>query len=61
MPIYEYTCEACGRSTDRLVRDSRQRDQQACACGQPLRRRVSASNFALKGGGWAKDGYSKGG
>ncbi|HEY6911637.1 MAG TPA: FmdB family zinc ribbon protein, partial [Myxococcales bacterium] len=30
-------------------------------CGGPVRRLISRSSFALRGGGWYADGYSPGG
>jgi len=29
-------------------------------CEEKMRRKISQSSFALKGGGWYKDGYTKG-
>jgi predicted nucleic acid-binding Zn ribbon protein len=28
-------------------------------CGEPCRRQLCKSSFALKGGGWSGDGYAK--
>ncbi|MGI5861218.1 MAG: FmdB family zinc ribbon protein [Myxococcales bacterium] len=57
MPIYEYECKKCGRYevTQRITEDA----LTACkTCGQPVRRLISETSFALKGGGWYKDLYS---
>jgi putative FmdB family regulatory protein len=56
MPIYEYKCPTCGAF------DAQQRITapalQACpTCGARVERLISRTSFALKGGGWAKDGY----
>lgn len=56
MPLYEYRCEACGQSEEKLESMSAP-DTHACpACGKPggMRRQVSVSAFALTGGGWYK-------
>lgn len=60
MPMYEYECAACGKF------EARQRISEeplkACkSCGQPVRRLISTTSFALKGGGWYGDGYASGG
>ena len=61
MPIYEYECGKCGRFEvmQRITEDA----LTVCeSCGQPVRRLISETSFALKGGGWYKDLYSsKGG
>lgn len=71
MPIYEYQCPTCGRTADVLLPVS-DRDNLAkvpvCNHGAPqacdhthMTRKVSAPAFSLQGGGWYKDGYTKGG
>ena len=61
MPIYEYKCPACGCQFDEL-RKVEQRDEPATCpqetCAHEAVKQVSRSSFELKGGGWAKDGYS---
>lgn len=57
MPTYEYECEGCG------VHDVEQRITApaliACdRCGAKVRRLISRSSFALRGGGWYADGYA---
>ena len=61
MPIYEFKCPTCGRRFEELRKYDRREDPAPCpteGCGQEARRMVSAVSFELKGGGWAKDGYS---
>lgn len=73
MPIYEYRpkdpCNgtdgdgshdtSCPCPIDLLRKRSEADDPVECpSCGKGLSRCVAASNFSLKGGGWAKDGYS---
>jgi len=57
MPTYEYECPSCG------TYDVEQRITApaltACEkCGGPVRRLISRSSFALRGGGWYADGYA---
>jgi putative FmdB family regulatory protein len=57
MPMYDCYCKACGHEDERLLK----RDELAgnCLCGEPMfRKDVQLSSFALKGGGWYKDGYA---
>jgi len=61
MPLYEYQCEACG-----LVFEARQKFSDAplteCReCGGAVKKLISQSGFALKGGGWYAQGYGGGG
>ncbi len=58
MPIYEYSCEKCGEEVEYIQRLHDKPFTICPKCGQPtLTKKVSVTNFALKGGGWAKDGY----
>jgi len=61
MPIYEYKCDSCDHQFEKLMRISA--EPPPCeACGETVRKLVSASGFILKGGGWYKDHYGlKGG
>lgn len=53
MPIYEYTCEACGQQTEALQKISEPPLTDCPACGQPaLKKLVSKAGFQLKGTGW---------
>lgn len=55
MPIYEFECK-CGKKLEKLV--SKPIKTTKCPfCGGRMHRIVSASNFQLKGRGWAKDSY----
>jgi putative FmdB family regulatory protein len=54
MPIYEFSCGACGADFERLQKIA-DPDPAACpACGAmgAVRRRISAPQFRLAGGGW---------
>lgn len=70
MPTYDYECEKCHQTfeVEQKISDppletcsaSRPDDRfdVSIQCGGHLRRLISAkTSFALKGGGWFKDGY----
>ena len=53
MPIYEYACEACGHTLEKLQKMSDAPLTVCPQCGEPrLQKQVSAAGFRLKGGGW---------
>lgn len=58
MPIYEYECPKCKAVEELLQKMS---DPPPPCPTDPthgaMTKRVSPTNFDLKGGGWAKDGY----
>ena len=62
MPIYEYRCEKCDTQFERLLRHRERDAPQPCPnekCdGKHSKKMISQTAFALKGGGWASDGYS---
>ena len=62
MPLYDQKCPKCGHSFDILVTFAEaSRDVPCPKCDATKTKRVfSRTSFSLKGGGWAKDGYSKG-
>ncbi len=58
MPLYEYQCQACG-----LIMEVRQKFSDApletCKeCGGEVKKMISQTGFALKGGGWYDQGYT---
>jgi putative FmdB family regulatory protein len=57
MPIYEYRCPSCGADFEKMQKISD--GAPPCpACGHAdVVKKVSASAFVLKGGGWYKDHY----
>lgn len=61
MPIYEYRCESCGAEIEKLQKISDPLLRDCAACGKPaLVKRVSASSFRLKGGGWYETDFKTG-
>lgn len=59
MPIYEYGCQGCGYTFERLqkISDAPVSDCPECAVEGAVKKLVSRSSFVLKGGGWYKDHY----
>jgi len=58
MAIYEFKCPKCYKVVEKMQRygDS----APVCTtCVSKMIRQVSRTSFALKGGGWYKDSYSK--
>lgn len=63
MPIYAFACDACGHAFDRLQKLS-DADPQACpACAAEgrVRRRLTAPQFRLAGGGWYETDFKQDG
>lgn len=60
MPIYEYSCSKCEKTSDVLqkVSDPAPAKCEACGAEGTLSRLVSRTSFVLKGGGWYSDLYS---
>jgi putative FmdB family regulatory protein len=57
MPTYEYNCTSCG-TFDVEQRITEPALATCDKCGGPVKRLISRSSFALRGGGWYADGYS---
>lgn len=62
MPIYEYECPTHGRYevSQRITEDALTACKQD-GCDKPVRKLISNTSFALKGGGWYSDGYGSSG
>ncbi len=63
MPIYAFACDACGHAFDRLQKLS-DADPETCpACGATggVRRRLTAPQFRLSGGGWYETDFKQDG
>jgi putative FmdB family regulatory protein len=59
MPLYEYECKTCKTYVEKL-QGFNAKAPNCEKCEEKMRRKISQSSFALKGGGWYKDGYTKG-
>ena len=60
MPIYEYACEKCGKTTELMQRisDPAPETCEACGAANSMTKLISRNSFQLKGGGWYSDLYS---
>ena len=57
MPIYDYVCPKCSEGDEYFLPMSH--EAPVCEkCGVEMSKMISMASFHLKGGGWAKDGYS---
>jgi len=54
--MYEYRCNKCSKTKEVLQRYD---DPAPKCCEAKMKRLISPTSFALKGGGWYKDGYMK--
>ena len=61
MPLYEYRCENCERRFEFLQGMSEAPVTECPECGGELKRLLSAPAFHLKGSGWYKTDYARGG
>ncbi|GAG23404.1 unnamed protein product [marine sediment metagenome] len=59
MPIYTYRCRECKVAIEEIQKmDDPPPDRcPKCDAEGALERTMGISNFQLKGGGWAEDGY----
>ena len=62
MPIYAFSCTACGHAFDRLQKLS-DPDPSACPVCQAdaVKRQLTAPSFRLAGGGWYETDFKKDG
>ncbi len=61
MPIYEYHCEACGKTIEQLQKmsDAALTDCPQCKKKKTLQKMISASGFRLGGKGWYETDFKK--
>jgi putative FmdB family regulatory protein len=52
MPLYEYVCDTCGYSFERLQSFHDAPVAQCPSCGSPVRRVISPVGVIFKGSGW---------
>jgi len=61
MPIYEYQCESCGHALEALQKMSDPLLKKCPECNKnKLKKKVSATAFRLKGGGWYETDFKTG-
>jgi len=62
MPIYAYSCRACGHSLEALQKISEAPLTDCPNCGKPeLRKELTAAAFRLKGSGWYETDFKNSG
>ncbi|NOQ51359.1 MAG: zinc ribbon domain-containing protein [Desulfuromonadaceae bacterium] len=59
MPLYEYQCKVCGLAFEVRQKFSDAPVEQCRECGGSVKKLISQAGFALKGGGWYQQGYSR--
>ena len=61
MPIYEYRCENCGHELEAVQKVSDNPLVKCPSCdADASKKRISASGFRLKGGGWYETDFKSG-
>lgn len=59
MPLHRYKCQGCGNEFEEIQKFSDEPLKVCETCGaEALERMRGKVSFLLKGGSWAKDGYS---
>lgn len=58
MPVYEYQCSSCNKTVEVWQSMSDVPLTTCPDCSGGMKKLISLSTFALKGGGWYADGYS---
>jgi putative FmdB family regulatory protein len=58
MPIYEYECTKCGKTTEAIQRFSDSPLTECSQCHGELHKLISMSTFHLKGSGWYVTDYA---
>ena len=61
MPLYDYLCEACGRTSEVLQRFADPPLESCPHCGGKVKKQPSAPAFHLKGSGWYATDFKGGG
>jgi putative FmdB family regulatory protein len=59
VPIYEYSCTKCGKSTEAMQKISDPPLTKCPSCGGKLAKMMSSTTFILKGSGWYATDYAK--
>lgn len=58
MPIYEYQCEKCGKTTEVIQKFSDAPLTECPGCGGLVAKLMSMNSFQLKGSGWYVTDYA---
>ena len=60
MPLYEYRCESCGFSFERIERPSSPRARACPQCEHEAKRLLGVPALQFKGSGWYVTDYGRG-
>ena len=62
MPLYEYSCDACGARFERIHQKLSDPPVTTCpTCGGPVQKLISSPAFQFKGSGWYVTDYARSG
>jgi putative FmdB family regulatory protein len=61
MPLYEYSCDRCGKTFEVMQKFSDQPLTTHEGCGGAVERLISPSAFQFKGSGWYVTDYARNG
>ena len=59
MPIYDYECLACGKTSEAMQKFSDTLLSTCSECGGQLKKLISNTTFVLKGSGWYVTDYGR--
>jgi putative FmdB family regulatory protein len=59
MPLYEYQCDECGHTFERIQKFSDPLEDTCPKCGGPVRKLMSSPAIQFKGSGWYITDYPK--
>jgi len=60
MPLYEYQCNTCSNRFELRQKFSDPPAGECPKCRGEVTKLITTAAFALKGGGWAAEGYGQG-
>lgn len=59
MPIFQFNCPNCKKEKEIItIKISESNSPTICECGSIMNKKVSNTNFYLKGNGWYKNGFN---
>jgi putative FmdB family regulatory protein len=59
MPIYEYQCEKCKKTEERLRKLSDESLVECIDCNQPMVKILGVTEFRLRGKGWYETDFKQ--
>src|SRR3954463_9750466 len=59
MPLYEYQCDECGHTFEKIQKFSDPLETTCPKCGGPLRKLMSSPAIQFKGSGWYINDYAR--